>query len=143
MAHVPYLRVFTGQQRNHKLLLWCFIPARCRRLDLLCNLDVSSEAFSSLVIDNFKGEIAPRPDPPGSLDFVCQYIDANFDGAGTISTMTDPPPIQSHMVKHYVSCSLAPNSLTDPPPIQSPLEKHHVSCTSAPNSPTWTTNNYK
>ena len=30
-----------------------------------------------------------RPDPPGSSDFVFQYIDASFDGAGTASTITD------------------------------------------------------
>ncbi len=59
-------------------------------------------------MDNLKGEIAPRPDPLGSSDFVCGYIDAYFDGAGTILTMTDPPPIQSHTEKHRVSCSLAP-----------------------------------
>ncbi len=49
------------------------------------------------------GDIAPRPDPPGSPDFVCRYIDANFDGAGTILTMTNPPPIQFPSEKHRVS----------------------------------------
>ena len=40
-------------------------------------------------MDNLKGNIAPRNDLPGSLDFVFRYIDANFDGAGTASTITD------------------------------------------------------
>jgi hypothetical protein len=70
-------------------------------------------------MDNLKGNIAPRNDLPGSLDFVFRYIDANFEGAGTISTMPYPPPIQS------------------------PSEKHHVKCSLAPNSPAWTTKNDK
>ncbi len=106
-----HICVYLGQQWNHKLFHWCFIPARCRQPDLLCKLDMSSKA--SLVMDNLMGDIAPRPDPPGSLDFVCQYIYANFDGAGTILTMTDPPPIQFPSEKHRVSYSLTPNSLTD------------------------------
>jgi hypothetical protein len=57
-----------------------------------------------------------RPDPPGSSDFVFQYIDASFDGAGTASTITDYPPIES------------------------PSEKYCVSSSSATNSPTWPTN---
>jgi hypothetical protein len=138
-----HICVYLGQQQNHKLLHWCFIPACCHQPDLLCNLGMSSKVFSSLVMDILNDDVAPMPDPPGSLDFVFQYIDANFDGAGTISTMTNPPPIQSPSEKHCVSCSLAPNSWTDPPPIQSPLEKHCVSCSSAHNSPAWTTNNYK
>ena len=35
------------------------------------------------------------PDPPGSSDFVIQYINASFDSAGTASTITDHPPIES------------------------------------------------
>jgi len=66
--------------------------------------------FSCLVMDSLKGNIASRNDPPGSLDFVFRYIDGNFEGAGTISTMNDPPPIQSPSEKHRVKCSLAPNS---------------------------------
>jgi len=59
------------------------------------------------------------PDPPGSSDFVIQYINASFDGAGTASTITDHPPIES------------------------PSEKNCVSSYSAPNSPTWPTNTNK
>ena len=57
--------------------------------------------------------------------------------------MTDPPPIQSPLEKHHVSCFSASISQTDPPPIQNPSEKHRVTCSLAPNSPTWTNNNYK
>jgi hypothetical protein len=60
-----------------------------------------------------------RPDPPGSSDFVFQYIDASFDGAGTASTITNYPPIES------------------------PSEKYCGSSSSAPNSPTWPTNTNK
>ncbi len=44
-----------GQQRNHKLFRWCFI--RCRGPDLLCNLDVSSKAYSSVVILGPRGRV--------------------------------------------------------------------------------------
>ena len=78
--------------------------------------------FNSLVIDNLNSDMYVRPDPtggpdpPGSSDFVFQYIDASFDGAGTASTITDYPPIES------------------------PSEKYCVSSSSATNSPTWPTN---
>jgi hypothetical protein len=52
--------------------------------------------------------MSPRPDPPGSSDFVFRYIDAIFDGAGTASTLTDPPPIETPSEKHCVLCSSAP-----------------------------------
>ena len=39
-------------------------------------------------MDNLNSDMSPRPDPPGSSDFVFRYIDANFDGAGTASTIT-------------------------------------------------------
>ena len=52
------------------------------------------------------GDIAPRPDLPGSLDFVCRYIDANFDGAGTILTMTNPPPIVVSRLDMYCTNEL-------------------------------------
>jgi hypothetical protein len=59
-------------------------------------------------MDNLKSDMSPRPDPPGSLDFVFHYSDAIFDGAGTASTLTDPPLIESPSEKHCVSCSSAP-----------------------------------
>ena len=89
---VYHIWVYLGQQGNHKLFHWCFIPACWRCPVLLCNLDVSSEACSSVGVDNLMGDIALRPDPPGSSEFVLWYIDPNFDGAGTILTMTNPPP---------------------------------------------------
>ncbi len=61
--------------------------------------------------------MGPRPNPPGTEDFVFQYIDAHFDGVGSMSTMTNPPPSQF------------------------PLENHCVSFTLATNSAAWTTNN--
>jgi hypothetical protein len=70
-------------------------------------------------MDNLNSVMSPRPDPRGSSYFVFRYVDANFDGAGTASTITDHPPIKS------------------------PSEKHCVSCSSAPNSPTWPTNTNK
>jgi hypothetical protein len=74
--------------------------------------------FSSLVMDNLKDDMGPRLDLPGTEDFVFQYIDAHFDGVGSMSTMTNPPPSQF------------------------PLEKHHcVSFTLATNSAAWTINN--
>ena len=81
--------------------------------------------FNSLVIDNLNSDMYVRPDPtggpdpPGSSDFVIQYINASFDSAGTASTITDHPPIES------------------------PSEKNCVSSYSAPNSPTWPTNTNK
>jgi hypothetical protein len=65
--------------------------------------------FSSLVMDNLKDDMGPRPDPPGTEDFVFQYVDAHFDGAGSMSTMTNPPPSQFPLEKHCVSLSLAFN----------------------------------
>jgi hypothetical protein len=47
--------------------------------------------FSSLVMDNLKDDMGPQPDTPGTEDFVFQYVDAHFDGAGSMSTTTDPP----------------------------------------------------
>jgi hypothetical protein len=73
--------------------------------------------FRSLVMDNLKDDMGPRSDPPGTEDFVFWYVDAHFDGVGSMSTMTNPPPSQF------------------------PLEKHCVSFSSATNSAAWTTNN--
>jgi hypothetical protein len=62
--------------------------------------------FRFIVMDNCNTDNSPKPDPPGSSDFVFWYIDANHDGGmgtistlgmGTISTLTNPPPIQSHV----------------------------------------------
>lgn len=74
------------------MMLLLFYPLDDPPIKVSLDLEVRSEAFSSLVKDCLKGNIAPRNDPPGSFDFVFRYIDANFEGAGTISTMTDPPP---------------------------------------------------
>jgi hypothetical protein len=63
-------------------------------------------------MDNCNTDNSPRPDPPGSSDFVFCFIDANHDGGtGTISTLTNPPPIQSPLD--------VPNILIHPPPIKS------------------------
>ena len=40
-------------------------------------------------MDNLNSDMSARPDPPGSSDFIFRYIDDNFDGAGTASTITD------------------------------------------------------
>ncbi len=61
-------------------------------------------------MDNLKDDMGPRPDLPGTEDFVFWYIDAHFDGAGSMSTMTNPPPSQFPLEKHCVSFSLATNS---------------------------------
>ncbi len=61
-------------------------------------------------MDNLKDDMDPRPNPPGSEDSVFLYVDAHFGGAGSMSTMTDPPPSQSPSEKHCVSFSLATNS---------------------------------
>ncbi len=50
--------------------------------------------FSSLVMDKLKDDMGPRPNPPGAEDFVFRYVDAHFDGTGSMSTMTNPPPSQ-------------------------------------------------
>ncbi len=73
------------------MMLLPFCPLDDPPIKVSLDLEVRSKVFSCLVMDSLKG-IAPRNDPPGSLDFVFRYIDANFEGAGTISTMTDPPP---------------------------------------------------
>jgi hypothetical protein len=66
--------------------------------------------FSSLVMDNLKDDMGPRPDLPGTEDFVFQYIDAHFDGVGSMSTMINPLPSQFPLEKHCVSFSLTTNS---------------------------------
>ena len=87
-------------------------------------------------MDNCTRDNSPRPDPPGSSDFVFRYIDANHDGGmESISTLTDPPPIQPPLD--------VPNISTNSPPIKSLLGKQSVSSSFAPNSPTWTIDNYK
>jgi hypothetical protein len=87
-------------------------------------------------MDNCTRDNSPRPDPPGSSDFVFRYIDDNHDGGmESISTLTDPPPIQSPLD--------VPNILTNSPPIKSLLEKQCVSSSFTPNSPTWTIAYYK
>jgi hypothetical protein len=47
-----------------------------------------------LVMDNLNGDMAPRPDPqpnpPGTEDFEFCYVDAHFDSAGSMLTMTNP-----------------------------------------------------
>ncbi len=58
--------------------------------------------FSSLVMDNLKDDMGPRPDPSGTEDFVFRYIDAHFDGVGSMSTMTVPLPSQFLLEKHCV-----------------------------------------
>ncbi len=96
-----------------------------------------------IVMDNCNTDNSPRPNPPGSSDFVFRYIDATHDGGmgtistlgmGTISTLTDPPPIQSPVD--------GPNISIHPPPIKSLPEKHCVISSLTPNSPTWTIDNY-
>jgi hypothetical protein len=95
-------------------------------------------------MDNCNTDNSPRPNPPGSSDFVFRYIDANHDsgtgtistlGMGTISTLTDPPSIQSAVD--------GPNISIHPPSIKSLPEKHCVISSLTPNSPTWTIDNYK
>ncbi len=70
-------------------------------------------------MDNYTRDNSPRPDPPGSSDFVFQrYIDANLDGGmGTLSTLTNPPPIQSPFDQHRLSCTSVPNISTNSSPI--------------------------
>jgi hypothetical protein len=53
----------------------------------------------------------------------------------SISTLTDPPPIQPPLD--------VPNISTNSPPIKSLLGKQCVSSSFAPNSPTWIIDNYK
>ena len=74
-------------------------------------------------MDNCTRDNSPRPDPPGSSDFVFRYIDANHDGGmESISTLTDPPPIQPPLD--------VPNISTNSPPIKSLLGKQSVSSSS-------------
>ena len=78
-------------------------------------MDGRSEAFYSLVMDNINSDTSPRPDPPGSSDFVFRYIDAISDGAGTASTITAPPFIKSPSEKPCITAYLsAPASPTWP-----------------------------
>jgi hypothetical protein len=66
--------------------------------------------FSSLVMDNLKDDMGTGPDPPGTEDFVFQYVDAHFDGVRLMSTTTNPLPSQFTLEKHCVSFSLATSS---------------------------------
>jgi hypothetical protein len=61
-------------------------------------------------MDNLKDDMGPQPDPPGTKDFVFQYVDAHFDGVGSMSTMTNPPTSQFPSEKHCVSFTLDTNS---------------------------------
>jgi len=76
-------------------------------------MDGRSEAFYSLVKDNLNSDTSPRPYPPGSSDFVFHYIDAISDGAGTASTLIDPPRIESPSEKPNVTYLSAPTSPQD------------------------------
>jgi len=89
-------------------------PAASFQNDCASSTDGRSEVFYSLVMDNLHSDTSPRPDPPGSSDFVFRYIDAISDGAGTASTLTDPPRIEYPSEKQYVTCLSAPNSPTWP-----------------------------
>ena len=47
-------------------------------------------------MDILNSDILPRPDPPGSSDFVFHCIDTIFDGTEAAAlTPTDPPLIKS------------------------------------------------
>jgi hypothetical protein len=53
-------------------------------------MDARSEAFNSIVMDNLNSDMSPRPDLPGSSDYVFRYINAIFDGAGTARHLPIP-----------------------------------------------------
>jgi hypothetical protein len=52
------------------MMLLLFYPLDDPPIKVSLDLEVRSEAFSSLVKDSLKGNFAPRNDPPGSFDFV-------------------------------------------------------------------------
>ena len=61
-------------------------------------------------MDNCTRDNSLRPDLPGSSDFVFRYIDANHDGGmESISTLTDPPPIQPPLDVPNISTNSPPN----------------------------------
>jgi hypothetical protein len=43
-----------------------------------------------------------KPNPPGGKGFVLHYIDSCFDSAGSMLTMTDPPPSETPLDKRCV-----------------------------------------
>ncbi len=60
----------SSQAFSHPLpLTWPIVPPRLEQHIL---------AFHSIVMDNCTRDNSPRPDPPGSSDFVFRYIDANL-----------------------------------------------------------------
>jgi hypothetical protein len=67
--------------------------------------------------------------------------DAHFDGAGSMSTMTDPPSSESPYFDAHFDGAESMSTMTDPPPSESPLEKHCMSFSFAANSGSWNTNN--
>jgi hypothetical protein len=97
--------------------------------------------FTLLVTDHLNGDKAPRPDPPGTEEFVFCYFDAHFDGAGSMLTMTDPPPSESPYFDAHFDGAGSMSTMTDSPPSESPLEKHCKSFSFAANPGSWNTYN--
>ncbi len=83
---VYHICVYLGQQQNHKLFHWCFIPARCRQPDLLCNLDDCGHECRGSVHQG--GECNERgvplvfcfPSPPPGLACCCNFAGESIGG---------------------------------------------------------------
>jgi len=51
----------------------------------------------SFIMDNINGNMACKPDPPGATDYfeVCR-VKSHLESDCSVSTMTEPPPSESH-----------------------------------------------
>ena len=79
-------------------------------------------------MDNINGNMARKPDPPGADYFEVSRVKSHFKSDCSVSTMTDPPPSESHLAngskcsqftknevgRSHVGCSPADTS-NDPP----------------------------
>jgi hypothetical protein len=52
--------------------------------------------FVVLIMDNINGNMARKPDPPGADYFEVCRVKSHFESDCSVSTMTDPPPSESH-----------------------------------------------
>lgn len=52
--------------------------------------------FGVLLMDNINGNMARKPDPPGADYFEVSRVKSHFKSDCSVSTMTDPPPSESH-----------------------------------------------
>ncbi len=77
-------------------------------------------------MDNINGNMACKPDPPGAADYfeVCR-VKSHLESDCSVSTMTDPPPRESHPV-NISKCS--------------PFTNHEVGCSPMDCSPADTSN---